>query len=64
MSTLLVRQAALLITLDDERRVIADGALFVRDNVIERVGLTADLTTLVADRVIDARGEGRAAEPG
>jgi len=57
MSRLLVRNAALLITMDDERRTIPNGALFVRDNVIERVGTTAELGMLPADRVIDARGK-------
>lgn len=57
MPTLLVRNAALLITMDDERRTIPDGALYVRGNVIERVGATAELGLLPADRVIDARGK-------
>ena len=37
MTTLLVKNAHLLITMDDERREIAGGGLFVRDNVIEAV---------------------------
>ena len=57
MSTLVLRNVKLLITMDDERRQIPDGALFVRDNVIERVGPTAELGPLPADRVIDARGK-------
>jgi len=57
MSTLLVRNADLLITMDASRRRIADGALFVRDNVIEQVGPTAELGALPAERVIDARGK-------
>src|SRR5512136_1085367 len=56
MSTLLLRHAKLLITMDDQRRVIRDGALFVRDNVIEQVGPTAQIGSLEADRVIDATG--------
>src|SRR5512136_1619078 len=56
MSTLLLRHAKLLITMDDQRRVIRDGALFVRDNVIEQVGPTSDLASLEADRVLDAAG--------
>jgi cytosine/adenosine deaminase-related metal-dependent hydrolase len=55
MSTLLVQHAEVLVTMDDGRRRIADGGLFVRDNVIERVGLTAELPA-EADRVINARG--------
>jgi 8-oxoguanine deaminase len=56
MSTLLLRHADLLLTLDDDGRRIPDGALFVRDNVIEAVGLTEDLPTS-ADTVIKARGK-------
>ena len=53
MSTLLVRHATLLATMDDARREIADGAVFIRDHVIEAVGSTADLPSS-ADVVIDA----------
>jgi 8-oxoguanine deaminase len=56
VSTLLVRHADLLVTMDDSRRRIADGALFVRDNVIEAVGPTADLPDN-ADTLIEARGK-------
>lgn len=55
MSTLLVRHATRLVTMDAERREIADGALFARDGVIEAVGATADLPQQ-ADEVIDAAG--------
>ena len=57
MSTLLIRNATLLITMDDVHRKISDGALFARDNVIEQVGPTSELASLQADRVIDARGK-------
>ena len=56
MSTLLLRHADLLLTMDDERRRTPDGALFVRDNVIEAVGPTDDLPES-ADTVIEARGK-------
>src|SRR5512136_3158603 len=56
MSTLLIRNATLLITMDDARHKISDGALFARDNVIEQVGTTSELASLQADRVIDATG--------
>jgi cytosine/adenosine deaminase-related metal-dependent hydrolase len=49
--------------MDAARREIHNGALFVRDNVIEHVGATDELTQTLrlrsgqaADRVIDARG--------
>ena len=54
MSTLLVK-SGLLITMDDAAHRLSDGGLFVRDNVIERVGPTAELPSR-ADRVIDAHG--------
>lgn len=56
MSTLLVRHATLLVTMDAQRREIADGALFARDGVIEAVGAGAELPA-TADEVIDARGQ-------
>ncbi len=56
MSTLLVRDAALLVTMDAQRREIAGGGLFARDGVIEAVGLTAELPA-TADEVIDARDQ-------
>jgi cytosine/adenosine deaminase-related metal-dependent hydrolase len=56
LSTLLVRDAALLVTMDAQRREIAGGGLFARDGVIEAVGLTAELPA-TADEVIDARDQ-------
>lgn len=55
MSTLLLRHADLLVTMDAGRRRIPDGGLFVRDNAIVQVGPTASLPE-TADRVVDARG--------
>ncbi|HZW20558.1 8-oxoguanine deaminase [Noviherbaspirillum sp.] len=52
--TLLIRHARVLVTMDDARREIADGAVFVRGNVIEQVGPSAELPQ-DADEVIDAR---------
>ena len=51
MTTTLLRHAAVLVTMDDARREIPDGGLFIRDNIIEAVGPTADLPP--ADTVID-----------
>ncbi len=56
MTTLLIRNARLLVTMDAQRREIADGAVFVRDNVVEAVGPTVDLPS-TADDVIDARDQ-------
>jgi len=55
MPTLLVKHADLLVTMDDDHRRIIDGGLFVRDNVVQQVGPTAELPD-DADQVIDARG--------
>ncbi len=55
MSTLLLKHADLLVTMDAARRRIADGGLFIRDHAIAQVGPTSELPE-AADRVIDARG--------
>jgi cytosine/adenosine deaminase-related metal-dependent hydrolase len=55
MKTLLIKNARVLVTMDDTRREIANGAVFIRDNVIEQVGASADLPQ-TADEVIDAAG--------
>ncbi|MGI9335487.1 MAG: 8-oxoguanine deaminase, partial [Gammaproteobacteria bacterium] len=52
MSTLLVKHAHVLATFDAGRREIANGGLFVRDNVIEQVGESAELP-VGADTVLD-----------
>jgi 8-oxoguanine deaminase len=54
MSTLLVRNTYLLVTMDDHRREIADGGLFIRDGFIEQVGLTSELPE-TADEILDLR---------
>jgi cytosine/adenosine deaminase-related metal-dependent hydrolase len=56
VASLLIKNATLLVTMDAQRREIADGAVFVRDNVIEAVGATAELPD-TADQVIDARDQ-------
>lgn len=55
MTLLLLKNADVLVTMDAARREIREGALLVRDNVIEQVGATSELPQ-TADRVIDARG--------
>jgi 8-oxoguanine deaminase len=55
MSTLLLKQATLLITMDEKRRRIGQGGLLVRDNIIEMVGPSSKLPQ-EADHVIDASG--------
>ncbi|MCL4562835.1 MAG: 8-oxoguanine deaminase [Chloroflexi bacterium] len=55
MSTLLVRHAALLVTMDDQRREIPDGGLYVQDGFIENIGKTEDLPKS-ADTILDLDG--------
>lgn len=55
MSTLLVKKAAILVTMDDHRREIPDGGLFIRDGFIEKVGPTSELPQS-ADEVLDLSG--------
>lgn len=62
MSTLLLKNATLLVTMDDNRRRIPNGSLLVRDNVIEAIGTAEEVSRHItgraaaADRVIDAAG--------
>jgi 8-oxoguanine deaminase len=59
-STTLIRNATMLVTMDAQRREIADGALVVEDNVIAWVGTTAELPAEAVEnavRVIDAAGK-------
>ena len=54
-STLLVKNIHTLVTMDEQRREIPNGALLVRGNVIEAVGTTAELPQ-DADEVLDMKG--------
>jgi cytosine/adenosine deaminase-related metal-dependent hydrolase len=55
MSTLLVRHAQVLVTMDDGGTEIVDGGLYAVDGFIERVGSTEDLPNK-ADEVVDLSG--------
>ena len=55
MSTLLARNARVLVTMDNERHEIAHGGLFVRDGFIEQVGDSKDLPKQ-ADEIVDLTG--------
>ncbi|MEE3098350.1 MAG: 8-oxoguanine deaminase, partial [Pseudomonadota bacterium] len=55
MATLLLRNADVLVTMDDARREIPGGGLFARDGAIEAVGMAADLPR-EADEIVDAAG--------
>lgn len=53
MSTLLIKNIHTLVTMDGERREIKNGMIFVRDGVIETVGIGDDTTAEHAHEVID-----------
>ena len=55
MPTLLVRNSDVLVTMDDGRREINGGGLFIRDGFIEKVGITDELPS-DADTVLDLKG--------
>ncbi|HSJ57182.1 MAG TPA: 8-oxoguanine deaminase [Anaerolineae bacterium] len=55
MPSLLLKNATLLATMDDDRRRFQNGGIYVEDNVISQVGPSSNLPPL-ADRVVDARG--------
>ncbi|MEM8611199.1 MAG: 8-oxoguanine deaminase [Cyanobacteria bacterium P01_H01_bin.105] len=46
MSTLLVKHIHTLVTMDDQRREIRDGAILVEDNVIQQVGTTDEIDAI------------------
>lgn len=52
MTSLLVKNAAILVTMDDHRREIPGGGLFIRDGFIQQVGPTSQLP-VDADEVLD-----------
>jgi cytosine/adenosine deaminase-related metal-dependent hydrolase len=58
MRLTVIRNADVVVCMDDAHREIADGAVAFRDGAIEAVGPTADLAVLIdaADTVVDARG--------
>jgi cytosine/adenosine deaminase-related metal-dependent hydrolase len=56
MTTLLARNAEMLVTMDGERREIRGGGLFARDGIIEAVGPSETLPA-TADTVLDLTGQ-------
>lgn len=54
--TLLVKNAALLVTMDSERREIKHGGLFIEDNLIKQVG-PSDTLPQQADVILDMAGK-------
>lgn len=60
MSSLLIKNAHTVVTMDAARREIADGAILVRDRAIEWVGASAELPEAQLDsdtQTLDARGK-------
>jgi cytosine/adenosine deaminase-related metal-dependent hydrolase len=55
MSTLLIKNATVLVTMDDTQREIPEGGLFIRDGFIEQVRRTNELPQ-TADEVLDLHG--------
>ena len=56
MSTLLARNAEMVVTMDGQRREIRGGGLFARDGIIEAVGPSESLPA-TADTVLDLSGQ-------
>ncbi|MBO9537479.1 8-oxoguanine deaminase [Herbaspirillum sp.] len=52
--TLLIKNASVVVTMNDTREEIKDGSIFIRNNIIEQVGPSAQLPQQ-ADEIIDAR---------
>ena len=55
MSTLLIKNAQCIATMDDAGTELRDASIFIRDNLVEAIGKAVDLPQ-TADEVIDARG--------
>ena len=55
MSTILIKNIHTLVTMNAAREELRDAAVLIRDNVIETVGYTADLSP-AADEVLDLHG--------
>ena len=55
-STLLIRNADLLVTMDKDRREIVNGGLFARAGVIEQVGDSDELAYMMQIEAIDLKG--------
>ena len=55
MSTLLIKNATVLVTMDDHRQEIQGGGIFARNGFIEQVSKTGELPE-AADEVLDLSG--------
>ena len=55
MGTLLLKNIRCLVTMGAGAREITDGAVLIRDHVIDAVGTTADMADVAADETLDMR---------
>jgi 8-oxoguanine deaminase len=54
MTSLLVKNASILVTMDGERREIRNGGMFIRDGFIQKVGKTDEIAD-AADEILDLK---------
>ena len=55
-ATIKIQGVRYIVTMDPERRIIADGSVLIQGSRITQVAKTAELTDVPADRVIDGAG--------
>jgi cytosine/adenosine deaminase-related metal-dependent hydrolase len=55
MATLLIKNATVLVTMDEAQREIPEGGLFIRNGIIEKVGPTSELPE-TADEILNLSG--------
>ena len=55
MPTLLVKNAQIVVTMDDHRQEISDGGIYIKDGFIEKVGKSDQLPEK-ADQILDLKG--------
>ena len=56
MTTLVLRHAEVLVTMDSARREIRDGGMIIRDGVIEAVAPTNEMPTVMEANLVDMSG--------
>ena len=54
MATILIKNASVIVTMDDQQHEIKDGGIFVRDGFIEKIGQSNEMPK-TADKVLDLR---------
>ncbi len=55
MSTLLIKNIEMLVTMDDRRRELKHASLYIKDGFIQAIGNAADLPQ-TADEILDLSG--------